>query len=216
MMLNKRILAISITILAFAGLAFADAGPEPGYIRIGAPLIVTPQDDFDGYRFFLDSPGGFEEIKLAKGKTTTISTEGRAGSMKYTTLIAISNRDLGGAFDGPATPETMDALQAAIRDKKVNGVIELVSHDFDAYIKKKEKKTWKNPTYVLKASADKKIEAVETKPAGKKKGEVEGEDGENSHMAADIAAGSLLSLSFIFGGVWFSRRKRDSVRKPAR
>lgn len=213
-MLNKRILAISITILAFAGLALADAGPEPGYVRVGAPLIVTPQEDFAGYRFFLDSPGGFEEIKLAKGKTTTISTEGRAGSMKYTSLIAISNQDLGGAFDGPATPETMDALQAAIRDKKVNGVIELLSHDFDAYIKKKEKKTWKNPAYVLKASADKKIEAVETKPAGKKKGEIEGEDND-SHMAANIAAGGLLSLSFIFGGVWLSRRKRDvSVAQP--
>jgi hypothetical protein len=202
-------------IFTFTGLALADAGPEPGYVRVGAPLILTPKDDFAGYRFFLDSPGGFEEIKLAKGKTTTISTEGRAGSMKYTSLIAISNQDLGGAFDGPATPETMDALQAAIRDKKVNGVIELLSHDFDSYIKKKEKKTWKNPTYVLKTSADKKIEAVETKPAGKKKGEVEGEDGD-SHMAANIAAGSLLSLSFIFGGVWFSRRKRDSVHKPAR
>jgi hypothetical protein len=206
-MINRRILAVFLLIISLAIVAFADAGPEPGYVRVGAPLIVTPQDDFAGYRFFLDSPGGLEEIKLAKGKTTTVSTEGRAGTMKYTTLIAISNQDLGGAFDGPATPETMDALQAAIRDKKVNGVIELVSHDFDAYIKKKEKKTWKNPAYVLKTSADKKIEAVETKPAGKKKGEVESEYGENSHMAANIAAGSLLSLSFIFGGVWFSRRK---------
>jgi hypothetical protein len=204
-----RIPAIFLIIFSFAAVALADAGPEPGYVRVGAPLIVTPRDDFAGYRFFLDSPGGLEEIKLVKGKTTTVSTEGRAGTMKYTTLIAISNQDLGGAFDGPATPERMDALQAAIRDKKVNGVIELLSHDFDAYIKKKEKKTWKNPAYILKASADKKIEAVETKPAGKKKGEVEdGEDG-TSHMAANIAAGSLLSLSFIFGGVWFSRRKRD-------
>jgi hypothetical protein len=214
-MSDKRFLVVFLTIFSFAGLALADAGPEPGYVRVGAPLIVTPQDDFVGYRFFLDSPGGFEEIKLAKGKATTISTEGRAGTMKYTSLIAISDRDLGGAFDGPATPETMDALQAAIRDKKVNGVIELLSHDFDAYIKKKEKKTWKNPTYLLKASADKKIEAVETKPAGKKKGEIEGEDSD-SHMAANIAAGSLMSLSFIFGGVWFSRRKRDSMHKPAR
>lgn len=207
MMLNKRILAISITILTFAGLMLADAGPEPGYIRIGAPLIVTPQDDFAGYRFFLDSPGGFEEIKLAKGKTATVSTEGRAGSMKYTTLIAISRTDLGGAFDGPATPETMDALQAAIRDKKVTGVIELLSHDFDAYIKKKEKKTWKNPAYILKASADKKIEAVQAKPAGKKRGENEDNYGD-PYLAANIAAGSFLSLSFIFGGVWFSRRKK--------
>ena len=198
-MTPKKSLAILALLLFIVTSAFADAGPEPGYIRIGAPLIVTPQDDFAGYRFFLDSPGGFEEITLAKGKTTTVSTEGRAGSMKYTTLIAISRTDLGGRFDGPATPETMDALQAAVRDKK-----------------KKEKKTWKNPAYVLKASAEKKIEAVQTKPAGKKKGEIEDNEGENSHMAANIAAGSFLSLSFIFGGVWFSRRKRDSMHGPAR
>ena len=144
-MLNKRILAISITILAFTGLALADAGPEPGYVRVGAPLIITPQDDFAGYRFFLDSPGGFEEIKLAKGKTTTISTEGRAGSMKYTSLIAISNQDLGGAFDGPATPERMDALQAAIKDKKVNGVIELALARFRRLYKEKGKENLEKP-----------------------------------------------------------------------
>jgi hypothetical protein len=209
-MLSKKFLVTFLTVFAFAGLVFADAGPEPGYVRIGVPLIVTPRDDFAGYRFFLDSPGGFEEIKLVKGKTTTISTDGRGGSMRFTTLIAISNQDLGGAFDGPATPERMDALQEAIKNKKVDGVIEILSHDFDTYVKIREKKKWKTPTYALKSSAEKKIEAVEVKtvPGKKTKGEIEDNGGENSHLAANIAAGGFLSLSFIFGGVWFARRKK--------
>jgi hypothetical protein len=210
MMLNRRILAVLMVIFSICAIALADAGPEPGYVRVGAPLVIQPQDDFSDYRFFLKSPGGLEEISVTKGKTTTISTEGRGGTMKYTTLIAVPKAGLSG-YDTPISAEKLDALQEAINGKKIDGVIELASHTFDAYIKKKEKKKWKNPIYVLKTSADKKIEAVETTPSGKTKGEVESEEEEgNSHMAATIVAGSFLSLSFIFGGVWFARRKKGA------
>lgn len=208
-MLNKRILAISITILAFAGLVLADAAPEPGYVRVANPLIIEPQEDFADYRFFLNSPGDFEEIKLTKGKTTTISSDGRGGSMRFTTLIAIPVESMLG-YDDPGNPEKSQSLREGVNAKKVDGMIELASHVFDAYVKKREAKAYKATKYVLKASEEKKIEAVEVKqtPSKKTKGEVEGDSG-NSHLAANIAAGSLLSLSFIFGGVWFARRKRD-------
>lgn len=209
-MLNKQILTVLLTILSFSAIALADVGPEPGYVKVGAPLVIRPQDDFSDYRFFLNSPGGIEEIMLTKGKTTTISTEGRAGTMKYTSLIAVPKAGLAG-YNAPVAAEKLDALQEAINGKKIEGVIDLASHDFDAYIKKKEKKKWKNPIYVLKASADKKIEAVETKPSGKTKGEVESEDDSDSRMAATIVAGSFLSLSFIFGGVWFARRRSGNA-----
>lgn len=206
-MLKRKTLIVLLTLLTFTGLALADAAPEPGYIRVGAPLIVTPQDDFAGYRFFLDSPGGIEEIKLVKGKTTTVSTSGRAGSMKFTNLIAIPVASLT-AYPSPLTPEKLDELQKTIGEKKIDGVIELVDHSFDEYIKKKEKKSWRGPKYILKTSAEKKIEVVTVKADPRKitQSEIEGEEN-NSHLAANIAAGSLLSLSFIFGGVWFSRRK---------
>lgn len=206
-MLNKRILAISIIILTFAGLVLADAAPEPGYMRVGVPLIIESRDDFAGYRFFLDSPGGIEEIKLEKGKTNTISTSGRAGSMRFTELLAVPTASLG-AYPPPLTPEKLDELQKAIGEKKIEGVASLFDHSFDEYIKKKERKSWRGPKYILKASAEKKIEVVTVKADPRKitRGEVEGEEN-NSHMAANIAAGSFLSLSFIFGGVWFARRK---------
>lgn len=206
-MFNRRIVAVLMVVFSMCAIALADAAPEPGYVKVGVPLIIQPKEDFSDYRFFLNSPGGLEEITLAKGKTTTISTEGRAGSMKFTTLIAVPKVGLAG-YDGPIAAEKLDALQEAINGKKIEGVIELVSHDFDYYMKKKEKKKWKNPVYALKASADKKIEAVETKPSGKTKGEIESEEDGNSHMASTIVAGSFLSLSFIFGGVWFARRKK--------
>jgi hypothetical protein len=201
-----RIIAILTIVFSLAICALADVGPEPGYVRVDSPLVIQPQDDFSAYRFFLNSPGGLEEITVTKGKTTTISTEGRAGTMKYTTLIAVPKAGLAD-YNAPIAAEKLDALKETISDKKIDGVIELASHTFDAYIKKKEKKKWKNPIYVLKASADKKIEAVETTPSGKTRGEIESGDEGNSHMAATIVAGSFLSLSFIFGGVWFARRR---------
>lgn len=204
-MFGKRTLAVLLTVFSLTMAVFADAGPEPGYVRVPAPLVITPQDDFSAYRFFLNSPGGIEEIKLTKGKTNTISTEGRAGTMRFTMLLAIPVSSLS-EYAAPVAPEKLAALKEAVNGNKIEGVIEVLSHDFDSYITKREKKTWKNPVYSLKASADKTIEAVETKPAGKKVSEVESEDG-NSNLAMNITAGSFLSLSFIFGGVWFARRK---------
>lgn len=205
-MFNRRILAVLMVIFSMSAVILADAAPEPGYVKVGVPLLIQPQEDFSDYRFFLNSPGGFEEITLAKGKTTTISTEGRAGSMKFTTLIAVPKAGLTG-YDAPVSAEKLDALKEAVGDKKIEGVIDLLSHGFDAYMKKKEKKKWKDPVYVLKANAEKKIVAVETKPAGKTKAEVEGEES-GSHLAANIVAGSFLSLGLIFGGVWVARRKK--------
>lgn len=208
-MLDRKIFFILFTIFSFTGLAFADAAPEPGYVRIGVPLIIEPQDDFAGYRFFLDSPGGFEEIALARGKTTTISTSGRAGSMKFTSLIAIPVAGLT-AYTAPLTPEKLDELQKTLGEKKIEGIIALVDHSFDEYIKKKERKSWRGPKYILKANAEKKIEVVTVKAAPRKiiRGEADTGD-ENSHLAATIAGGSLMSLAFIFGGVWFARRKKN-------
>jgi hypothetical protein len=60
---------------------------------------------------------------------------------------------------------------------------------------------------VLKANAEKKIEAVETKPSGKTKAGVEGEES-GSRPAANIVAGGFVSLGLIFGGVWAARRKK--------
>jgi hypothetical protein len=205
-MFNRRIVAVLLVIFLMSAIALADAAPEPGYVRVDTPLLIQPQEDFSDYRFFLNSPGGLEEIMLVKGKTTTISTQGRAGSMKFTTLIAVPKSGLAG-YDAPISAEKLDALKEAVGDNKIEGVIELVSHGFDAYMKKKEKKKWKDPVYVLKASAEKKIEAVETKPAGKTKAEAEGDESE-SNVAANIVAGSFLSLGLIFGGVWVARRKK--------
>lgn len=215
-MLKRKTLTVLLTLFTFTGLALADAAPEPGYVRVGSPLIIEATDDFAGYRFFLDSPGGMEEIKLSKGKTTAISTSGRAGSMKFTNLIAIPVGSLA-AYPSPLTPEKLEELQKTIGEKKIDGVIDLVDHSFDEYIKKREKKSWRGPKYILKASAEKKIEVVTVKADARKitRGEIEGEEG-NSHLAVNIVAGSFLSLSFIFGGVWFARRKRDPVHKPAR
>jgi hypothetical protein len=206
-MLNKKFVFVLLVILSLTTFALADAAPEPGYVRVANPLIVESTDDFAGYRFFLDSPGGFEEIKLEKGKTTTISSDGRGGSMRFTALIAIPVTSLS-AFD-TTSPDKLDALHNAVNDKKVEGVIELASHVFDAYVKKREAKTYKAPKYVLKTSVEKKIEAVETqqKPAKKTRAELDADEGE-SHMAANIAAGTLLSLSLIFGGVWLARRQK--------
>ena len=207
-MIDKRFLVVFLIIFSFTGPAFADAAPEPGYVRVGVPLIIEPQDDFAGYRFFLDSPGGFEEIILTRGKTTTVSTSGRAGSMRFTDLIAIPAAGLT-AYPAPVTPEKLDELQKTLGEKKIEGIIALVNHSFDEYIKKKEQKSWRGPKYILKASAEKKIEVVTVKaPAKKPRGEADTGE-ENLHLAATLAGGSFLSLAFIFGGVWFARRKKN-------
>jgi hypothetical protein len=205
--MQNKLFTLVLIIFSLSAIAFADAGPEPGYARVANPLIVEAQDAFSDYRFFLDSPGGFEEIKVQKGKTVTVPSDGRGGTMRFTTLIAIPVSGL--ALHDTSAPGAMDVIQKAVREKTIEGVIELASHTFDAYVKKREAKTYKAPKYVLKTSAEKKIEAVETKqaPAKKTRAELESED-TRTHLAANIAGGGLMSLAFIFGGVWFARRQK--------
>lgn len=195
-------------VMAMVGSAFADAAPEPGYKRVGVPLNIKPEADFSEYRFFLDSPTVIEEIELSKDKTTTVSDADRGGVMKFTSLIAIPKSSLAD-YAAPIAREKLEALHAAVNQKKIDGVIELVSHNFDSYVKIREAKKFKAPLYVLKPHAEKKIEAVETKSAtgGKKTSEIIGDDEKGSNLAM-IVAGGLMSLALVFGGVWFIRRQK--------
>lgn len=190
------------------GLAMADAAPEPGYTRVAAPLNIKPEADFSEYRFFLNSPTVIEEITLTKGNTTTISADGRGGVMKYTTLIAIPKTSLAD-YAAPVAEDKLGALKTAVNDKKIEGVIQLTSHNFDSYVKKRESRKFAAPLYVLKPHVEKKIEAVETKPAtsGKTRSEVTTDEEKGSNLAM-IVAGGLMSLALVFGGVWFIRRQK--------
>lgn len=209
-MLNKRILGTLFLVMSMAGLAMADAAPEPGYTRVAVPLNIKPEADFGEYRFFLNSPTVIEEIALTNGTTTTISADGRGGVMKYTQLVAIPKASLAD-FAAPITEDKLKTLHDAIGDKKIEGLILLTSHSFDSYMKKRESKKFMAPVFVLKAHAEKKIEAVETKqtPANKTRSEVTGEDDKGSSLAM-IIGGGLMSLALVFGGVWFMRRQKQA------
>ena len=134
-----------VTILLPLG-AICDVAPEPGYKRISINLIVETNEDISDYRFFIKSGADLKEIFVNLGKQTSISPLG-GGAFYWTgTLLAVPTKTLGDLSDDPAENK-LNAVQKAVFDGKVPGVVELVNHSFSREIPEADAAGHRDPVY---------------------------------------------------------------------
>lgn len=204
--MNQRYAPKSISfllVLILASSALADVAPDAGFTNVPADLVLETTADLSGYRFFLESPMGVEEVEL-KASTTVIAATGRGGAARYVKLIAVPLSDMM-TISGDLSGALLDSF---IREKRFPNARELLSHHFQATITIVEKPVWKPPIYRL---------AIENGIVTAAKLEVVpliGGSSDRSLMIYAIpvvAAGVLLTIALAIVGIWLFRRSRKKV-----
>lgn len=127
-MIKKRFGITLSIILLCAFIAKADVPPLPGLGRVKTDLVLETKEDLSDYRFFLDFYGDLKEIKVNNNSQTTIPSVGGGARYADGTLLAIPGKNLNQFADD--SPTSLKNLSQALREKKVEGVIELTKHKF--------------------------------------------------------------------------------------
>jgi hypothetical protein len=206
-------LVLFFVICSLSGEAFADIPPDPGFKRVTLNLIVEPKEEFSDYRFFVKTGPEVSEVILKKGEPKTIKSQGGGAFYRAGVLLAVPKSALASLSES-ANGEKLNDLQKAIYDGKIAGTIELVKHSFIRDVPIKEAASLRDPVYHLERDADKSIRAVVASG---------GAGGSNANSGgpifysreektplfwASVIGGSLLTLGFVFFGVWFLRRSK--------
>ena len=155
----QKLLSLVIAIGWLATIVKADIPPDVGYTRVKASLTLETNDDLSNYRFFLESPLGIEELKISKDETTNVDANRRIGAARVATLWAIPRKSVGKDF-GVSAPEKLDGMRVPLREGRMNGAVNLLSHSFLATIRDGEKANWKDPVYRIEMSPAKGIVAI--------------------------------------------------------
>lgn len=211
----KKILLVSVFMFLSSMTAFADVPPDAGFTRVYPNLIFEAREDFPDFRFFLLTPIDIEEISLKKGEPQTIEASGRGGPKRFLTLLAIPKDKLSqfGAAE-KLSAEQLETLHQSVRDKKIEGVLELIKHTFQKDVPTAQKNNWKNPKYNLEKDAEKKIKAVEAgaiEPTKNQLSTGRTDTTQSAFALKTITAGILLSLAFAAFGIWAIRRRGGAV-----
>jgi hypothetical protein len=203
-MISKNIFIIWAIIFLFSGVILADVPPDPGYTRVHPNLIFEASENFADFRFFLQTPIDIEEITVKKGETQTIDSSARGGPKRFVTLLAIPKSKLT-EYGEKLSEEQLKTLHQSVRDKQIDGVIELVKHTFQKDVPAAEKNNWKNPKYSLEKDSTNGIKAVESGKIEPTKNQLAGASSESAGTGfglMTIIAGILISLAVLCGGLW--------------
>ena len=194
--------------------AKADVPPEAGYKRITQPLIVESQEDLGEYRFFLKAGSDLREFGLKKGEKIEIESLGGGLFYRNGTFLAVPKASLAELNEAP-TDRKLNLLQRAVYDGKVSGTIELIRHVFIRDLPKAEAVVAKDPVYRIDKDVEKGLNAVhvsggaiDTKVAASSYSN----DPKSSGFWITVVVGSLMTLVFIFFGVWATRRSNKPRR----
>src|SRR5437660_1154441 len=115
---HKKSIALVISVLCAAAAVYADIAPEPGYTRVYSNLILDPQDDFQDLRFFLESGGTLEELKIHKGKQNVIRSKGGGARYNQAAVYAVPAKSLT-SFGENLSGEKLAALETALSSNHV-------------------------------------------------------------------------------------------------
>lgn len=215
----KKIQPIFILLIVVASLvsAFADVPPEPGSKRVVLGIIVEPADEFADYRFFLKNGFDLKEYTLKKGEKVTISSMGGGALYRNGKFLAVPKTALTGMSEEPSG-DKLNAMQKAIADGTVPGTIELVDHSFVRDVPTAEATGWISPVYRIEKDGEKGVKAVlvsggqaDPKAAGTTSPYASGVP--TPAFWAAVAGGSLLTLAFIFLGVYVLRRSKANAER---
>jgi len=201
-----------VTILLPLG-AICDVAPEPGYKRISINLIVETNEDISDYRFFIKSGADLKEIFVNLGKQTSISPLG-GGAFYWTgTLLAVPTKTLGDLSDDPAENK-LNAVQKAVFDGKVPGVVELVNHSFSREIPEADAAGHRDPVYRIERDSRTGLKAVYVSGGAAVGQAVAGESAGRlfwQSAGAAIVAGIFLIFGITILGVLYFRKKTKEL-----
>lgn len=190
----------------------ADVPPDPGFVRQTAGVTIETKEDVSAYRFFIESAAGIEEISLSKEKPVIVTGANRGGSSRYGNFWAIPMKTLGEEF---GVPEKLDRLRVGLSEGKFSGAVKLFSHSFLATIKKEEVSKWQDPVYRIEKDGEISLKATlvsggntESKVAAS----AYSNDPKSPAFWVTVGGGSLMTLAFIFFGVWAIRRSNRPRR----
>lgn len=209
--MKVSIVGLLLTILCTAAITFADIPPEPGYKRVSLNLIVEPKEDLNDYRFFVKTGAQLNEIKLKKGEQFKISPQGGGAFYRSGTLIAVPKSALA-KLSETANGSELNELQKAIYDGKVPGAVELIKHGFIRDVPVKDAAGMKDPVYRIERSDDgvkATLVAGNTEPVNTTQ---YSREPKTPMFWVSVAGGSLMTLAFIFLGVWLIRRTK--IKSP--
>lgn len=200
-------------IYSLTGHVFANVPPDPGYVRQPASLTLESNDSFPKYRFFVVALNDVEEVHLVKGKPTVLTGSGRAGAARIGTIWAIPVAAIG-EDRGVSAPEKLLDLRSALKEGRLNGAVELLTHDFQATIRKEDQVNWKDPVYRIEKDEKNGVKAVRI--SGGNDQQTDAVTGSPFYSTepktwifwASVIGGSLLTLALISLGVWIFRPKR--------
>lgn len=213
-MKRSLVLPMLFVIASLFGAAIADVPPDPGYKRVSLNLIVEPAEDFVDYRFFIKCGSDMNEVVLKKGEPVTIKPLGGGSYYRLGTFLAVPKANLTSLSD-TATGSELSALKKAVYDGKVAGTIELIKHGFVRDVPVREAASLKDPAYRIEKDANTVLKATQVSGGGDNKGEagtgftIYSTDPKPPAFWVAVGGGSLMTLAFIFLGVWVIRRSKS-------
>lgn len=210
-MLDRRVIYLAVTILCLRIACFADVAPEPGYKRVYLSLALQTQDDLSNYRFFVESGGELEEIKLSVNEPVTIDPKGGGARYNSATVYAVPKKALRFADPVP-TFEELTRLEASLHDKTVPGAAKLLDHDFSFDVPEIEADSYTNPIYQVRQDAQfgvvvERLDDGSSALARAAATPVRPKSVAETHTGLTIVIASLLTFAAVLGGLWLLRRK---------
>jgi len=205
---------ISILLLSFlAASGLADVAPDPGYTRVSLSIHIEAKDDFPEYRFFVVSGDMAREVAVKKGAESVVSSLGGGARYRSGRFVAVPAASLASYGSAPAG-EQLKAMTGAIVRGETPGTVELITHEFSRDVRNSEASGWTGPRYRLERTEGRGVTAVLVSGgAGDKKSDSTSgfysTDPKTPAFWAAVAGGSLMTLAFIFFGVWALRRSRE-------
>jgi hypothetical protein len=199
------ILLISAVVLGVSVSAKADVAPPPGYSAIANSLVLRPEGDVSGFRYFLvDMSGGTEEVMIGSSPVV-IDAAGRGGPGRYAALWAVPAE----AAPRGLSPGRLNDLGRSLLDGHTSGAVKLIDHNFRKEVFVTSSIGEHRESYVL---------FVDTS-AGRPSVRPVGEPGTGgvavfAIIAAFVAAAvSLLAIAVL--GFWLLNRSRRRRREAA-
>lgn len=207
--MKQSVILIAVALI-FVTYIFADVPPGPGQAYVPVSLRVELADDFPEYRFFIDSPMDVEEIFVTKSAPADIDGEGRNGAKRFGTLIAIPKKSLAALGDKPPS-EQLNALDESLKQKKIEGVIELTRHEFRTEVSSLSQTDKLSAKTLIERDAELGLKAkLISSGGGKIDFGVYGVSKSFTPLGYFVCVGvPLFVIATIILGIWLIRRKKS-------
>lgn len=202
----KQLIFIFLLPLIFTVSLKADVAPDDGYERVSLNLVTETNEDLWDYRFFLDFYGDLREVEIKGKGRREIPPMGGGARYSSGALLAIPKINLK-EFDGKFSADQAEKLSRLIKNKEIEGIVELAKHRFSRDVPKGE-----NPAevyYVIKREENTlKAEKIgEEEP----KSVLSGQSVLSNSRLSFVIGGILITLAVLAAGIFAFRKAAKKV-----